>query len=116
MPRATPVRSHSSGRSTRVDGASVDLRAALAGATGQELERRLAALTAGGERVAAAPAGARAEAAAVLAEREFSETPPPRPFRRLLGWLGDRIDGPLTWLAERIPGGERALWGSSALS
>ena len=93
-----------------VDGAPVDLRAALAGANGRELERRLAALAAGGERVATAPAAARAEAAAVLAEREFSETPPPRPFRRLLDWLGDRIDGPLTWLAERIPGGERALW------
>ena len=94
----------------RVDGARVDLRAALAGANDQELERRLAALAAGGERAAASPAGARAEAGAVLAERRFSETPPPRPFRRLLRWLGDRIDGPLTWLAERVPGGERALW------
>jgi len=28
----------------------------------------------------------------------------------LLGWLGDRIDRPLTWLAERIPGGEAAVW------
>ena len=94
----------------RVDGARVDLRAALVGATEQELVRRLAALAAGGERTAASPAGARAEAGAVLAERRFSETPPPRPFRRLLRWLGDRIDGPLTWLAERVPGGERALW------
>lgn len=94
----------------RVDGAPVDLRGALAGADGRELEHRLNALAAGGERVAAAPAVARADAAAVLAERRFSETPPPRPFRRLLRWLGDRIDGPLGWLAERIPGGEHALW------
>jgi hypothetical protein len=93
-----------------VDGAPVDLRAALGGASGQELERRLAALAADGERVAAAPAGARAEAADVLAERRFSEAPPPRPFRRLLGWLGDLIDGPLGWLGDRIPGGEGVLW------
>ena len=95
----------------RVDGVPVDLRAALAGAEGEELERRLAALaTATAERAAPAAAGARADAAAVLAERQFSETPPPRPFRRLLGWLGDRIDRPLTWLSERIPGGEAAVW------
>jgi hypothetical protein len=101
----------------RVDGSPVDLRAALSGAKGTELERRLAALAAGGERAAPAPAGARTEAAAVLAERRFSETPPPRPFRRLLGWLGDRIDGPVAWLARpfgwlaaRIPGGEAVLW------
>jgi hypothetical protein len=104
-------------RIDRVDGAPVDLRAALSGARGTELERRLAALAAGGERAAAAPAAARADAAAVLAERRFSETSPPRPFRRLLGWLGDRIDGPVTWLgrplswlAARIPGGEAVLW------
>jgi hypothetical protein len=93
-----------------VGGVPVDLRAALAGASGQALERRLSALAAGGEGIAAAPADARAEAAAVLEERRFNETPPPRPFRRLLDWLGDRIDGPVSWLAGWIPGGEAALW------
>jgi hypothetical protein len=93
-----------------VDGEPVDLRAALGGADGRELERRLAALAGGGERAAAAPAQARQEAAMVLEERRFNEARPPRPFRRVLGWLGDRIDGPLNWLGERIPGGDRALW------
>ena len=93
-----------------VEGAPVDLRAALGGASGQELERRLAALAAGGERDPAASAGARAEAADVLAERRFSEAPPPRPFRRLLGRLGDLIDGPFGLLGDRIPGGEGVLW------
>ena len=94
----------------RVDGAPVDLRAALAGARGDELERRLAALAGGSERTGAAPAAARAAAVAVLAERRFSETPPPRPFRRLLNWIGGVIDGPLTWLSERTPGGGATLW------
>ena len=96
----------------RVDGEPVDLRAALVGARGDELDRRLAALAGdgGGERTAAVPAEARAEAAAVLAERRFSETPPPRPFRRLLSWIGGVIDGPLTWLSEHTPGGEATLW------
>ena len=75
-----------------------------------ELERRLAALAGGSERTGAVPAEARAEAVAVLAERRFSETPPPRPFRRLLNWIGGVIDGPLTWLSEHTPGGGATLW------
>ena len=102
----------------RVDGRPVDLRTALAGASGGELERRLDAL--------AAPAGKSAvegdpsaTAAAILAERRFHGTGPPRPFRRALTWLGDRLEPlarPIRWLAAWIPGGGNVLWTLLALA
>jgi hypothetical protein len=97
----------------RVGGVPVDLETALAGAEGDELARRLEALAEGGGGTAAAPAAAREEAADILAERRFHETGPPRPFRRFLEWLGDRLEPlarPLRWLAGWVPGGESALW------
>jgi Domain of unknown function (DUF4129) len=98
----------------RVDGVPVDLEAALAGAEGEELEARLVALAEGAAAApGAAPAEARQEAADILAERRFHETGPPRPFDRLLAWLGDRLEPlarPFRWLAGRLPGGESLLW------
>ena len=92
----------------RVDGASVDLRAALAGAEGAELERRLAALAGSGPRVPTAPARDRAAAAAIMDGPPYEEAAPPRPFRRLVDRLGDLIEPlgrPASWLAARLPGG-----------
>lgn len=97
----------------RVNGVPVDLDAALAGAEGEELERRLAALATGDRGTAAFPGDAREQAADILAERRFHETGPPRPFRRFLGWLGDRLEPiarPFRWLAGWVPGGESVLW------
>lgn len=95
-----------------VDGRAVDLRSALANANGAELERRLAVLAAPSGKSASA-ADPSATAAAILGERRFRGTGPPRPFRRALEWLGDRL-GPLArpvrWLAGWIPGGGSALW------
>jgi hypothetical protein len=100
-------------RIDRVDGLPVDLEAALAGAEGDELERRLATLAAGEAGPAAAPAAARERAAEILSERRFRESGPPRPFRRFLAWLGDRLEPlarPFRWLAGWLPGGESVLW------
>lgn len=100
----------------RVDGVAVDLQTALAGADGEELERRLAALAAGGGGAGGtAPSGteAREAAAEILAERRFDEAGPPRPFRRLLDWLGERLRPlarPFDRLAQWIPGGASVLW------
>jgi hypothetical protein len=99
----------------RVGGVPVDLEAALAGAEGEELEQRLVALVEGASAgtAAATPGEAREEAADILAERRFHETGPPRPFHRLLVWLGDRLEPlarPFRWLAGWIPGGESLLW------
>ena len=100
-------------RIDRVDGVPVDLDAALAGAEGDELERRLATLAVGEGGPATAPADAREQAAEILSERRFRESGPPRPFRRFLGWLGDRLEPlarPFRWLAGWLPGGESVLW------
>lgn len=95
-----------------VDGTPVDLSRALAGAEGEELEERLEALA---EPVTPAmaprPGPAREQAREILAERRFHRTELPRPFARLLDWIGERLrplgDG-LGWVADRIPGG--VLW------
>jgi len=97
----------------RVDGRRVDLETALAGAEGEELERRLAALAAQEAITAPNAAVAREEAADILAERPFEQRGPPRPFRRSLGWLGDRLEPlarPFRWLDGWVPGGESVLW------
>ena len=102
-------------RIDRVDGMPVELRTALASDDGEALEQRLAALAGGSRNGAVAPASAeaRAEAAEILSERRFDETGPPRPFRRFLDWLGERLrplGRPFEWLAGWIPGGASALW------
>jgi hypothetical protein len=94
----------------RVDGRSADLRAALAGAAGEDLDRRLAALVGAGPevRVQISPPRDRAAAAAIVDGPPYEEAGPPRPFRRLVDRLDDLIQPlgrPAGWLADRIPGG-----------
>jgi len=59
------------------------------------------------------PAGAREEARRILAEDRFHETELPRPLRRPLEWLGDRLE-PIWDLFERIleplPGETSLVW------
>jgi hypothetical protein len=94
-------------RVERVDGAPADLEQALAGAEGEALERRLGALAEGaGGSPAGTPARAREEAQAILSERRFHGTDVPRPFRRPIEWLGDRLRA----VGESVPGGPTALW------
>jgi len=59
------------------------------------------------------PAEAREEARRILAEDRFQETELPRPLRRPLEWLGDRLE-PIGDLVERVleplPGETSLLW------
>lgn len=97
-----------------VDGRPVDLDAALAGAEDEELDRRLEAIAgAGGDQAAVDPGAARADARDIVSDRRFRGTDVPRPFRRVVAWLGERL-GPagaaLDRLAERLPGGRSTVW------
>ena len=59
------------------------------------------------------PAEAREEARRILAEDRFHETELPRPLRRPLEWLGDRLE-PIVKFVERIleplPGATSLVW------
>ena len=92
----------------RVDGAPADLELALEDAEGEELAGRLEALADGAEAAPGAARSARAQddARAILSERRFREPDVPRPFRRPLAWLGERIEA----LADRVPGGPPVFW------
>jgi len=89
-----------------VDGRRVDLGLALAGATGSELDRRLAVLGGAAGRGAGTSQQAREAARGVLAERRFRRHEAPRPFRGLLAYLSDHVVGPI---AEAL-GGRGILW------
>lgn len=93
-------------RVERVDGRPVDLARALAGAEGDELAARLAALDPGAEPSPAADgAAARGAARDILDGRRFNPSPVPRPFRgvlrRLGGWLRP-VTEPLGRLWEQL--------------
>jgi hypothetical protein len=96
----------------RVDGRAVDLRAALAGASGAALRARLRVL-------AGTPAGAtvttgspRDDARRILAERKYRGTPVPRPFHGILEWLSKKFDfvrRAFRWVSDHV-GGSRVVW------
>jgi Domain of unknown function (DUF4129) len=59
------------------------------------------------------PAGAREEARRILAEDRFHETELPRPLRRPLEWLGDRLEPIVEFferLLEPLPGDTSLVW------
>lgn len=99
----------------RVDGRPVAVGEALAGARGEQLERRARLIA---ESVAAGapanpPADDRRQARAVLAERRFHGAELPRPLAGPLEWIGERIDVVIDWIndaGEDAPGGPVALW------
>lgn len=107
-------------RVDRVDGRSVDLGRALAGAQGAELEARLRSLrTTGG--AAAPPDGSTAaaeDARRILEGRRFNPSPVPRPFRgvlrRLGGWLRP-VTGPLGRLWDDVAGNAVATGAAAAV-
>ena len=67
---------------------------------------------------AAAGGDPRATARDVLGDRRYRGSGVPRPFKRPLGWLGDRIEGIMDWFERRfedlvgaVPGGRPVAWG-----
>ncbi len=92
-----------------VDGQSVDVRGALRGARGDDLEVRLRNLEAsvpeGSEPLAVNP---RAEARDVLAEDRF-QTDSPRPLKGFFEWVADLLPS-FDWLDDLIPGPPGVTW------
>jgi hypothetical protein len=101
----------------RVGEQPVDVRAALDGAEGEELERRArliaASVEAAGDAAAPPAAAPRREAREVLDDRRFHGAELPRPFAGPLEWLGERAEPVVDWINDRgarVPGGPIALW------
>ena len=99
---------------TSVAGVPVDLRAALEGASGAVLRRRLSALAPGtATRIGSSSSRDRQQARAVLAQRRYHEQQVPRPFAGLLRALGrllKPVGDAFGWLAQRLPGGDSSVW------
>lgn len=79
----------------RVGGRPVDVGAALAGASGSDLDRRLGVLAADAGTPAAQPGRARGDAQSILRQRRFHRHHAPRPFRGVLAFVGDHVVRPL---------------------
>ena len=78
-------------RVNRVDGRSVDLRAALTGVSEARRQARLRALASGIGADGAPGAGpARRRAQAIVGQRRFQALDYPRPLRGVLIWVGER--------------------------
>jgi len=96
-----------------VDGAQVDIGSALAGAEGEELDRRLEIIAdsqAGAPRDAPA---AREHAQDILGGRDYREPDVPRPFEGILETLGDwlsPLEGVVSWLGDRWPNAGSPAW------
>ena len=106
-------------RVDRVDGRPADVAAALRGASGAELEARLAALAEQPARAAPRAGDARRQAREILAGRRFSGARLPRPFRgvleRLADWLAPLV-GLIPALDDILPGGRPVVWALIALA
>ena len=101
-----------------VDGRPVDVGAALRGATGDDLRRRLALMAGETAPPAAAGPSPRRDAQEVLRDRRYRGTDVPRPFQGVLEWLGRRlrpvyaaVNDAFSWLIDRTPGGEVVFYG-----
>jgi len=96
-----------------VDGQPVDVRAALAGARGDDITARTRLIVELLGRQEGSPAADRQRAAAVLADRRYTGTKLPQPLKKPLQWLGDRLEPIAEWINGRgavVPGGPIALW------
>jgi len=96
-----------------VDGHRVDVRAALAGARGDDITARTRLIVEVLGEQEGSPAADRRRAAAVLADRRYTGTKLPQPLKKPLQWLGDRLEPIAEWINGRgavVPGGPIALW------
>jgi hypothetical protein len=97
---------------TSVDGRPTNL-AALLDTSGAALRGRLAALAARGTAVPGEP-NATARADRILAQRRFTGSSVPRPFHRVLAWLGGKlsfVDRFVNRLGDHVAGGPATIWG-----
>jgi hypothetical protein len=99
-------------RVDRVDGRPADVRGALRGVGGTELDARLETLAA--STVEPVPGGIdpRAEARDVLSEGRFHEDSV-RPLAGVIEWLdklAPDLSGSLDWLDSLLPGGRSVVW------
>jgi hypothetical protein len=96
---------------TVVDGRRVDF-AKLLDASGNALQGRLDAL-ADAEPAPATRSDAAVQAQHILAERRFTGSSVPRPFHRVLAWLGGKlsfVDRLVHRLGRLVPGGVTVVW------
>ena len=93
-----------------VDGRRIDVRGALRGATGRELDARLRALAAPVAPATASAAEARGQARDILSQSRFTGTTVPGPFHGVLDWMGDRLRSIGDAIDDVLPGGRRVVW------
>ncbi len=92
-----------------VDGQPVDVRGALRGARGDDLDVRLRNLEASvPEEAVPLALDPRAEARDVLAEERF-QTDSPRPLKGFFEWIADLLPS-FDWLDDLIPGPPGVVW------
>jgi hypothetical protein len=91
-----------------VDGRPMALRAALRGASGAQLERRLRVLASGTR--APEAHDARGEARAILAQRKYRGSEVPRPFHGLLVWVGEKVSAVGRAIDRLVPGPPLVAW------
>ena len=97
---------------TAVDGRSVDLEPVVSGASEDELQARLDALSVDVQ--GSDPSAARSTASEILSDRRFREPDPPRPLKGVTDWLDDRFGGVVrsieSFFTRSIPGGMVVFW------
>ena len=96
-----------------VDGASVEIGPALAGAEGEELDRRLEIIADSQSGAPRDSTGARDRAQDILGGRDYREPEVPRPFQGILETLGDwlsPLEGVVNWLGDRWPSAGSPAW------
>lgn len=103
----------------RVDGRAYAIEEALAGARGEELERRLGEIAAIAPRdgVPKDPEAARGEAGEILSGNRYEGSDVPRPFKGVLDRIGEWLEPVRDWfddafdnVADVTPGGGSTLW------
>ena len=106
-------------RVDRVDGRAYAVEDALAGARGDELDRRLEEIAsiAPGDGPAPSAAGARADAEDILSGNRYEGSDLPRPLKGFFDRIGDALEPIRDWfenafddLANVTPGGDVTVW------
>jgi hypothetical protein len=106
----------------RVDGRPYAVEDALAGARGEELDRRLEEIAALAPHEEPPPRGdPRSDAGEILSDNRYEGSDPPRPLKGVLDEIGEALDPIEDWIGDRFddladltPGGSITLWSIGA--